>query len=79
MKHLLMIACLTFLAACSGSEQKTDEASIETHEHEVASKTYACPMSCEGEKTYTEAGTCPVCKMDLSEVAVVDADSTNTL
>ena len=27
--------------------------------------TFACPMKCEGEKTYPVAGKCPVCKMDL--------------
>jgi Cu2+-exporting ATPase len=29
--------------------------------------TYYCPMACEGEKTYTEPGSCPVCGMDLLE------------
>ncbi len=28
---------------------------------------YYCPMHCEGEKTYPEAGDCPVCGMDLLE------------
>ena len=32
---------------------------------------YYCPMHCEGDKTYDEAGTCPVCAMNL---VVVDAD-----
>ncbi len=27
--------------------------------------TYQCPMQCEGSKVYTEAGSCPICKMDL--------------
>jgi len=26
---------------------------------------YHCPMQCEGEKTYADPGTCPVCKMNL--------------
>lgn len=29
---------------------------------------YHCPMHCEGEKTYNEPGSCPVCKMDLTPV-----------
>jgi len=29
---------------------------------------YQCPMKCEGDKTYPEEGTCPVCKMDLKSV-----------
>ena len=30
----------------------------------IATK-YACPMHCEGDKTYTEPGDCPVCGMHL--------------
>ena len=26
---------------------------------------YQCPMKCEGEKTYDQAGKCPKCGMDL--------------
>ena len=29
---------------------------------------YQCPMKCEGEKTYTTLGSCPVCKMDLKRI-----------
>ncbi|GEM_PF-96687 len=29
---------------------------------------YACPMKCEGDKTYSKPGTCPVCKMKLEPV-----------
>jgi hypothetical protein len=32
------------------------------------SSKYACPMRCEGDKTYGEPGRCPVCKMKLKEV-----------
>ena len=28
---------------------------------------YYCPMHCEGEKTYTQPASCPVCGMDLLE------------
>ncbi|WP_420402226.1 SCO family protein [Flagellimonas sp.] len=30
---------------------------------------YTCPMKCESDKTYYEAGSCPVCKMDLMSLA----------
>ena len=30
-------------------------------------KAYACPMKCEGDKTYDKAGKCPKCGMDLKE------------
>lgn len=29
---------------------------------------YACPMACEGQKTYNEPGNCPVCLMRLEQV-----------
>ncbi len=29
---------------------------------------YQCPMKCEGEKTYTQTGKCPVCGMDLDGI-----------
>jgi len=29
---------------------------------------YQCPMKCESEKTYTQAGKCPVCGMDLDGI-----------
>jgi transcription initiation factor IIE alpha subunit len=29
---------------------------------------YQCPMGCEGEKTYTKEGKCPVCNMKLKKV-----------
>jgi len=42
----------------------------ELHEHsdEVAMASYQCPMKCEGDKTYNEKGSCPVCKMDIKEI-----------
>ncbi|MNY41605.1 hypothetical protein D3C86_1764350 [compost metagenome] len=69
----VIIASLLFLSiACSGN--KSDKAATETHA--VSEKKYACPMQCEGDKTYAEAGKCPVCKMDLQEVAMAETDST---
>tara|TARA_R110001592_G_scaffold234170_1_gene491802 strand:- start:3218 stop:3556 length:339 start_codon:yes stop_codon:yes gene_type:complete len=35
------------------------------HEHHML---YECPMKCEGDKMYEEAGSCPKCGMDLKEV-----------
>lgn len=31
----------------------------------VAATSYYCPMKCEGEKTYSKAGKCPECNMNL--------------
>lgn len=30
---------------------------------------YKCPMKCEGDKTYTKAGKCPVCNMNLKSMS----------
>jgi len=30
-------------------------------------KAYSCPMKCEGDKTYAQAGKCPKCGMKLKE------------
>ena len=35
------------------------------HSAAPAQAVYYCPMHCEGDKTYAEAGSCPVCGMDL--------------
>ncbi len=40
--------------------------SCKTEKSKISSSVvYECPMFCEGDKTYTEEGSCPVCKMDL--------------
>jgi Cu2+-exporting ATPase len=35
---------------------------------------YYCPMHCEGKKTYTKSGSCPVCGMDLVPLAINESD-----
>ncbi|WP_299432447.1 heavy metal-binding domain-containing protein [uncultured Maribacter sp.] len=37
----------------------------EKTKQDTATVLYQCPMDCENDKTYTEKGSCPVCKMDL--------------
>ncbi|MCF8459698.1 MAG: hypothetical protein K9G46_03155 [Flavobacteriales bacterium] len=40
------------------------------HDHakmEASEATYDCPMKCEGDKVYKEAGACPECGMDLTK------------
>lgn len=64
--------------ACSGdeapqeqtttnTEQTSTPQATEAHEHQEHAH-YQCPMKCEGDKTYEEPGTCPVCGMELAEV-----------
>lgn len=40
----------------------------DTSNKEVETIAYQCPMQCEGDKTYAESGSCPICKMDLKAV-----------
>jgi len=67
MKTIQLLFTATLIAtglsftACSGANQQGDN-----HEHmESEATVYHCPMECEGDKTYSEEGTCPVCGMDL--------------
>ncbi len=68
----LFAAALFFVTACGGNA-KTDEHAGHDHDTPAATESgeakaaevYYCPMKCEGEKTYDEAGKCPVCGMDL--------------
>ncbi len=53
---LLFITLIT-LTACNKSKKTTTKTEI-----------YQCPMQCEGDKTYAEFGSCPVCKMDLKPI-----------
>jgi len=76
MKKLLYASLFIFCAACSTNSEKTTKEELPAKTEMVAEKKYACPMKCEGEKTYTEAGKCPVCKMDLQEIAMAEGDST---
>ena len=74
-KIILSIAVIGLLFSCSEEKKTgntTEESVVEevvTEEseptEEVAEGKFYCPMKCEGEKMYVEAGTCPTCKMDL--------------
>lgn len=55
----LAFLCLLGLAACQQHAPKT------TGSQEAQAGVYACPMQCEGTKTYPAAGQCPKCGMDL--------------
>ena len=58
---IVMVALMT---ACGGNKQEQPEA-VPADKQEVVKAGFYCPMKCEGEKTYAEAGTCPSCGMDL--------------
>lgn len=74
MNKVIIASLLFFSAACAGNKSENEAAATEMHA--TSGKQYACPMKCEGEKTYAEAGKCPVCKMELEEVALAETDTT---
>ena len=61
MKHFKTIAILllSVLAFSCNKEVKSKE---------KEAVVYHCPMQCEGDKTYDESGSCPVCNMDVKSV-----------
>lgn len=61
-KHILSILFMGAVLLSLSCKDQKKASSIENTETAAA---YYCPMHCEGEKTYTEEGSCPVCKMDL--------------
>ncbi len=70
MKKLLIVLSIVFTAsslfiACGNDKEQNVTL-------------YECPMHCEGDKTYDEAGSCPVCKMDLTPVNTDEPIVANT-
>jgi len=66
LQETLLKAGLHYTIAMSGDEMK------HSHHHthikvENGNGVFYCPMHCEDDKTYHEAGDCPVCGMDLIE------------
>lgn len=77
MRKVLFALPLTLLLACSGNQEKAGNGESKPETTSTAeAKKYACPMQCEGDKTYAQEGKCPVCKMDLQEIALAETDST---
>lgn len=60
---VLLMLCLVALFSCNSGHNEHD------HSVDVSSdENYICPMRCEGEKTYAQPGTCPVCNMKLERL-----------
>jgi len=57
--NLLMM--FVFILSCQSKEENHSQ-------HNENTESWQCPMKCEGEKTYPQAGSCPVCKMDLEKL-----------
>ncbi|WP_026994523.1 heavy metal-binding domain-containing protein [Flectobacillus major] len=73
-KIVIGMLLATTMMACGGKETAKEEtttvkADSTSNVASSDSAAYQCPMKCEGEKTYTQAGKCPTCGMDLAEVS----------
>lgn len=71
MKKLLALVVLIALVAAATFGvtgcKKGEEAAVEKKVEETVEQ-YACSMKCEGDKTYSNAGNCPICGMALKKV-----------
>ena len=84
MKKVFLMVAMAALVSFSATSCKKDKAEDVKSETEVVDEAkqeaqevlasnnvlHQCPMDCEKGKSYTEAGKCPVCKMDLKEKKV---------
>ena len=62
----MTLASVSF-TACTNSPKPAEKAEVTK---QVTVVEYQCPMKCEGDKTYTEMGKCPVCGMDLKSIKI---------
>ncbi len=69
---ILLFAGTAVFTSCNENTKSSDKTEIKTSE--VKTDKYACPMRCEGDKTYDKPGKCPECGMNLKKV---DDNSTN--
>lgn len=73
MKTKQLIAAIAFGFIGMTTLQAQEKTTHAEHDHatmEKAEAVYACPMKCEGEKTYAEPGDCPKCGMALTKAEV---------
>lgn len=61
LQETILNAGLHYTIAMPGHEKHIVKAPVD------GTGIFYCPMQCEGDKTYDEAGSCPVCGMDLVE------------
>lgn len=62
-----LLATFCLILAFSGCDKQAERKHTEHEDLSLASE-YACPMGCEGTKTYDKPGNCPVCGMRLTQV-----------
>ena len=65
MKTKILIAVLSIGLFTMSTVKAQEKPKMKVEQMEKTA--FACPMKCEGEKTYDKAGYCPKCKMDLKK------------
>ncbi len=68
---ILVAIFLSLGIATSSCASKSSENKEETPSEQSTGKQYRCPMECEGSKTYSAPGDCPVCEMEMEEVSEI--------
>jgi hypothetical protein len=63
-KYILVSTLLMGMFGAMASTTQADQKAAKENKKEE----YACPMKCEGKKTYAKKGKCPACTMDLKLV-----------
>ena len=75
-KKLILMLAVVAVVSFTFTSCKNDKKEETKTEQTASNELYQCPMDCEDGKSYTEPGTCPVCKMDLKAKKVdMDDDS----
>lgn len=66
--QFIFLVGLMFLGACNQDTKNSENTSAPDATSSPVAETYQCPMKCQGDTTYTQAGQCPICKMDLEKI-----------
>ncbi len=75
---LVMVTAIGFtFTACKG-DKKADAQEEVKGDTASTDEVYQCPMDCEHGKSYTEAGKCPKCNMDLKAHKAGEGDATHS-
>ncbi len=77
---LVMIVAIGFtFTSCKNDkkdEAKSESIATEDNKEVASNEVYQCPMDCEHGKSYSKAGKCPVCNMDLKAKKAGEAGAT---
>jgi len=66
MKKVIFVIAIIFAIGMTTTSCKSDKKEVKTEvKKQMTTEVYQCPMDCEKGKSYSKAGNCPVCKMEL--------------